>query len=155
MYIKDVYNYTPSPTDAAKQFIEQGRKEQIKKEVEQLVDDEFARLEEYADEYISDVAADRAERFLKRVLEGDEDAAMALLGDAKGSSRYRQIGCNKESPWSYLINGRLFETSGVTLRRRIVESHAELLRSERIKDLESVVEGLTEQVRALRDELER
>lgn len=155
MHISDVHEYSPDPTEVAKEFIDKGRKEQIKSVVEQLVEDEFDRLEEYADEYISQVAAHRAERFLERVLKGDDDAAMELLGDKRGGSRYRQMGYDDGKPWARLIHGRLFESGGVALRRQIVEAHAELLRNERIADLESVVEGLTQQVRELSVDLER
>jgi hypothetical protein len=155
MHISDVHEYSPGPTTVVEEFIAKGRKEQIKSAVEQLVEDEFERLREYGDEYISQVAAIRAERFLERVLNGDDDAAMALLGDKHGGSRYRQDGCNHGKPWANLINGRLFESGGVALRRRIVEAHAELLRNERIADLESVVAGLTQQVRELIADLER
>lgn len=155
MHISDVHEYSPEPTAVVEGFIAKGRKEQIKSVIEQLVEDEFDRLQEYGDEYISQVAADRAERFLERVLQGDDDAAMALLGDKRGGSRYRQMGCDHGKPWANLIHGRLFETGGVGLRRAIVEAHAELLRNERIADLESVVDGLTQQVRELTAELER
>lgn len=155
MHISDVHDYSPEPTSVVEEFISKGRKEQIKSVVEQLVEDEFDRLQQYGDEYISQVAADRAERFLERVLKGDDDAAMALLGDKHGGSRYRQMGCDNGKPWANLIHGRLFESGGIELRRQIVEAHAELLRNERIADLESVVEGLTQQVRELAADLER
>ena len=154
MHITDVHDYCPEPTEAVKEFIAQGRKDKIKSVIEDLVEDEFERLEEYADEYISQTAASRAEKFLERVLKGEEDAAMALLGDKHGGDRYRQLGYDAGKPWASLIHGTLFETGGIRLRRAIVEANADLLRNERIADLESIVDGLTQQVRELTAQLE-
>lgn len=155
MHISDVHEYSPEPTKVLEEFIATGRKKQIKSLVEQLVEDEYERLVEYGDEYISQVAAYRAELFLERVLDGDDDAAMALIGDKSGGSRHELIGYDHGKPWAHLIHGQLFETGGIALRRAIVEAHAELLRNERIADLESVVDGLSQQVRELTDDLER
>ncbi len=155
MHISDVHDYSPEPSKAAEEFIAEGRKKQIKGVIEELVNDEFDRLEEYANEFISQTAAARAEKFLERVLKGDEDAAMALLGDKHGGDRYRTLGYNAGKPWASLIHGRVFETDGIDLRKRVVEAHPELLKSERIKDLESVVDGLTQQIRQIELDLER
>lgn len=155
MHISDVHDYNPEPAKVAEDFIAEGRRKQIKGVIEQLVDDEFERLEEYANEFISQTAAARAEKFLERVLRGDDDAAMALLGDRNGGSRYHAFSSNAGKPWAELIHGKVFETGGIALRRLIVEAHADLLRNERIADLESVVAGLTQQVQKVTAELER
>ena len=155
MHISDVHDYTPEPTEVAKDFLSQGRHKQLKSIVEELINDEFERLQEYADEYISQTAASRAERFLERVLQGDNDAAMALLGDKSNGSRYRLVGCEQGQPWASLIHGTLFETGGIRLRRQIVEAHADLIRNERIADLESIIDGLSQQVRTLTAELDQ
>lgn len=153
MHISDVHEYKTAEHDkhsaVTKKFISQGRRKIIQNAIENLVSDEFDRLEDYANEHISDVAAERAERFLERVLNGDNDAAMELLGNHHGSDRYRTGGCDDGKPWANLIHGNLFETSGITLRRKIVEANSDLLKSERIADLESIVEGLSDQVRKL------
>lgn len=146
MFIKEVHDYTPAPAKVVDEWLSKNRRDQVKKVVEEIVDDQFTRLEEYANEHISQVAARRAEKFLELVLSGDKDAAMALLGDDIGGSRYRDM---TGDPWAKLIHGRLFESSGVALRRKIVEAHSDLLCHERIKDLESIVEGLTLQVKTL------
>ena len=156
MHISDVHDYGlhEDQTAVTAPFIALNRREQIKKELEQLVDDEFEQLQKYANEYISNLAADRAETFLERVLKGDDDAAKSLLlGDQCGSSRYRTGGCEEGKPWASLINGRLFESGGIELRRKIVEAHADLLKAERIADLESVVDGLSQQIRKLEAQL--
>ncbi len=155
MYISDVHNYNQEPAEVAKEFIHKNRRKHIKSEIEQLVDEEFDRLEEYSDKFLSQIAANRAEKFLEQVLKGDDDAAMALLGNKLGGDRYRISGCDEGKPWASLIHGRLFETGGIALRKAIVESHPELLQNERILDLESIVDGLSAQIRQLEKERDR
>jgi hypothetical protein len=149
MHISDVHDYSGEEHEVTKQFIEKGRREQIKREIDQLIEDEYDAFEQDANDYISRVAADRAEKFLERLLKGDDGAATALLGSGV-YDRHRAQG----EPWAELIHGRLFETDAIELRRRIVEAHAELIRSERIADLESIVEGLELQVSKLQRRLD-
>jgi len=153
MYIPDLNDYSPPSMEVAEKFLSENRRKGIVSEIEQIVSEEFDRLTEYADEHISGVAASRAGKFLTRVLNGDSDAAMSLFGDTMDGSRYRMSGSDASKPWAHLIHGTLFETDGIILRRKIVEAHAELLQNERIKDLESVVAGLSQQVRELTRDL--
>ena len=71
---------------------------------------------------------------------------MALLGSADNLDRYRSLGYDAGKPWSSVHFGNIFETSGIVMRRKLVEAHADLIESERIKDLESIVEGLRLQI---------
>jgi hypothetical protein len=155
MYIPDVHDYGSGEehASATEPFLSQHRRDGIKREIEELINEEYDRLDEFANEHISQVAAARAERFLEAVLEGDDDAAMKLLGD-RGGDRYRNVDYDTGKPWAHLIHGNLFETGGIRLRRKIVEAHAELLKSERIADLEAVVDGLSQQVRELERRLD-
>ena len=154
MYISDVHDYSEQPLpEVAQEFLSQGAKKQLKSVIEGIVEEEFDRLREYASEFLSQTAASRAEAFLERVLNGDDDAAMALLGNKLGGDRCKKFGSDEGQPWVHLIHGKLFETGGIALRRKIVEAHPELLRNERIADLESVVDGLTQQVRKLEADL--
>ena len=156
MHISDLHDYSGEKhEEKAQEFLSKSHKDGIKKEVEQIVDTEFDRLEEYASEYLSENAARRAGEFLERVLKGDDDAAMALLGDKHGGNRYRSCGYDKGKPWANIIHGKLFLSGGMELRRKIVEANVDLLRNERIADLESIVDGLTQQVREVSAELER
>ena len=156
MHISDVHEYgTNEEAEAiAKPFLDAPHKKALTSEIEEIVNIQFERLEHYAEEFISQTAADRAEKFLERVLKGDEDAAMALLGNKNDSDRYRSCGYDQGKPWSSVIHGRLFETSGIELRRKIVAAHPELLKSERIADLEAVVEGLTQQTAKLQRQVD-
>ena len=147
MHISDVHSYEVDETTEAlaKECITEARRKAIKEAVEAIIDDEYDRLDDYAEEHLRNVAASRAEHFLERVLEGDEDAVRQLLGD-NHSDRYRTSGYDSGKPWAELIHGRVFETGGIRLRRKIVEAHPELLRNERIADLESIIDGLTQQI---------
>lgn len=152
MYISDLHEDVERP-EVVKDFLHKSHKKAVTDAIEQIVESEFERLEDYADEFIADVAARRATKFLDRVLKGDKDAAMSLMGDRSGGSRIKQLGCDHGEPWAHLIHGSLFETDAIELRRKIVEAHVELLRDERIADLESIVAGLTKQVRELDKQL--
>ena len=147
MHIPDLHDYDPPMPDVAKQFLSDDSAKAITKQIkdiaETVLDDEFARLEDYAAEYISQLAAWRAEKFLERVLNGDIDAAKYLL--QSNCSRYR----NDCTPWANLIHGTLWQTDAMKLREQIVAAHADVIRNERILDLESIVDGLTKQVREL------
>lgn len=156
MHISEVHDYDGEPhEEKVNEFLSEGHRKGIKTEIERIFDDVADRMEEYAGEYLSQLAASRAEKFLEKVLSGDDDAAMALLGDRMGGDRYRLLGADANKPWARLIHGRLFESGGLALRRQIVDAHAELLKNERIKDLESVVDGLSQQIRKIEADLER
>ena len=138
----------------AEEFLSEGRKKEITSAIESIIEDEFYRLEEYASEHLNDVARRRAEGFLKTVLEGDHDAASELFG-AGSSSRYREIGWDAGKPWASIIHGSLFQSSQMKLREKLVAAHPDLLRNERIADLESIVDGLTRQIKSLESDLNR
>ena len=152
MYIKEVHDYScdDKHLERLRPFLDQGQVDSLKKVIDGLVRDEFDRMEEYASDYISDIAADRAESFLEKVIAGDKDAAIALLGNG---GRYADAGCKRGKPWAKMIHGNLSETSEIKIRRKIVEAHPDLIASERIKDLESIVDGLSRQVNELEERL--
>jgi len=154
-YIPDLHDYSNEPTEVVKDFLSEGRRKAIANEIQAMVDEEFDLLEERADEFISETAARRAEKFLERVLNGDEKAAMSLLGDDTGSSRYRMYCHDAGKAWASMIHGKLNETGEIKMRREIVEAHRDLITSERIKDLESVVKGLEDQIRKQDIEINR
>lgn len=138
----------------ATEFLTEERRKAMKRAVEEMVDDEFQRLEDYANDYITDVAARRAHDFLEAVLRGDENAATRLIGGTY-ADRYRKGGCDDGKPWASMIHGNLFTTQAVEIRRKIVEAHADLLRNARIADLEAVVDGLQQQIANQDAEIQR
>ena len=131
----------------AEKFLSEPVRKKFRSLLEEIVEEEFSRLEEYADEHISNVAAGRAYKFLRKVMEGDQKAMLQLLGSIWGDDlkmdRYKESGYDAGKPWPHLIHGEVFETDGITLRRKIVEAHADLLKTERMKDLEAIIHGLT------------
>ncbi len=154
-YIPDLHGSVERP-EQVKEFLSSVSKNQVKKVVQQIVDDEFDRLEEHADYFIADTAAERAKRFLERVLSGDEEAARALFCTAHNWDRVKSCGSDKGESWAFqLVDGNLFLTDTMEIRRRIVEAHTDLLKSEWILDLESIVEGLRKQIREMQARLDR
>ena len=155
-HISDLHDYgneeTQAEADRHKGLLE-GNRKAITAEIEQIVNNEFDRLEKYASEFICQTAAYRAQNYLEKVLAGDEKAAAELL-DADHRSRYRQGGYKDGEPWPSLIHGRLFLTRSMELRKAIVEAHADLIRNERIADLEAAVDGLTQQLQRTERDLE-
>ncbi len=137
----------------AKSFISEKRIKKIRGELKELFDDELFNLEDYAGQHISEVAFQRANRFIERVLDGDIDAAGSIFG-CDWPGRYVGTGFADEGkPWAKLIHGNLNLTGTMALRKKLVEAHADLLTNERIKDLESIEDGLTQQVRKLEADL--
>jgi len=90
-----------------------------------------------AHESVSQVAAERAKRFLEAVLKGEADAAENLFG---------LKGFDGRKVFHPVIHGRIFESEPIKLRRELVEAHADLLRDARIADLEALLEGARAQV---------
>lgn len=159
MHISDVHDYSCAQVEEmeqkAKEYLTPEHEKLLSNAFYEVIDAEYNRLEENAAEFLENCAASRAETFLKRVLDGDEKAAMALLGDERGGDRHKQYGYDAGEPWAKMIHGNLFETSGIEMRRQIVEAHPDLIISERIKDLESIVEGLKLQIKKQDQEIER
>jgi hypothetical protein len=139
----------------AKDLVPTRHREAIKSEIAELVNLEFDRLEENAAYYLTQTAADRAERYIDEILKGNPEAAARLFGDDSHSSRYKQGGHDSGEAWAKVYHGRLFEPEAMKIRREIVEANADLLSNERIKDLESVVEGLRLQINGLEQQLEQ
>ena len=127
MHIPDVHEYSDDAADAeAKRVIPTLNRDAIVNELQALLSVEYDRLEEEAGYFITQTAATRAERFLEKVLSGDEDAAKALFSESD-ASRYRRDGVDSGSPWASVIHGRVFETSVVALRPLVLLDCFDLL----------------------------
>ena len=135
-----------------------GNKERFKKALENVFQEVFNEhhdwLEDNAPANLRASAVERAQKLLKAVLEGDEEAASALF-ECGDSGRYRQIGCDKGKPYACSIHGKLHLTPRQKLREALVEKHADILKNERILDLESQVEGLRQQIVKANERLEK
>ena len=156
MFIKELHDNDQEEAclEIAQKFLSRDRTKRIRDEIKGIFDDESREFEDYAEEFLTEMAAFRAHRFLEAVMRGDKDAAARLLG-ADNSSRYKGIGYEAEEPWTRCIHGKLFETDPMQWRRMLAEEHAGLIRDERIKDLESQVEGLRQQIVSLEEQRER
>ena len=126
----------------------------LEKVFQEVFNEHHDWLESNAPANIQGAAVERARKLLAAVLEGDEEAASALF-ECGDSSRYKQIGCDEGEPWACSIHGNLHLPSAQKLRQAIVEKHADLLKSERILDLESQVEGLRLQIVEANERLEK
>jgi len=80
-----------------------------------------------------------AESAVEAILNGDENAMRRYLSCQDG----RYNGRDGEHP---VIHGKLFETGAIKLRKQVVDAHPELLKNERILDLEDQVKSLVAQV---------
>jgi len=89
-----------------------------------------------------------AERAIEAVLNGDEDQFRRwLYADKRGYTGRERAG--------EVIHGKLFESSAIKLRKKIVDAHPVLLKDERIIDLETQVKALVAENNKQRDEIER
>lgn len=159
MHIPDLHDYQMSDTETqeakAKEFLTPEHKKLVAESIYYVMDEQYNKLEDYAAEFLENCASSRAESFFKKVLSGDKDAALALFGDRLDSDRFKQLGIDSGEPWVHLIRGSIFETDGIKMRRQLVEAHPDIITSERIKDLESIVEGLKQQIKKQDKEIER
>lgn len=89
-----------------------------------------------------------AEEAIDAILRGDEDTMRARLSCVEGN----WTGRDRKHP---VIHGRLFEQGAIALRKQIVDAFPDLLKNERILDLEDQVKSLTGQVTKLNADMER
>lgn len=82
---------------------------------------------------------DMATSAVLSILKGDDQQMRKYLSCQEG----HYTGRDRDHP---VIHGKLFETGAVELRKQAVEAHAELLKNERILDLEDQVRSLVQQV---------
>jgi hypothetical protein len=85
---------------------------------------------------------------LEAILLGDDELLRRYLGCPRGG----YAGRDKEHP---VIHGKLFETGGIALRKKIVDEHAQVLKDERILDLEDQVASLVKQVNKANEDKDR
>jgi len=139
-------------------FIE-SNKEQFKKQINSLMSDVFDKhyywLEENAPLSLSEESVSRAKKLLAAVLEGDNEAAGALFETGHDSRRVNEIFNNAGKPWSEIIRGKMHQTDAITLRQKLCELYPDLLKNERILDLESQVESVTRQLAEANKDLSR
>jgi hypothetical protein len=116
--------------------------EHVKKQLKSVLDDiesdiDFQMKENIAGN-LSHFVCDMANKVVAALLAGDEK----LMRQYLSCEEYGYLGRNHTT----VIHGKLFESSPIEIRRKIVEAFPDLLKTERILDLESQVEALVKEV---------
>ena len=87
---------------------------------------------------LADYVAEMADRSMQAILNGDEEELR----------RYLHCGANQWTGREHnhqVIHRQLFESGALALRKQIVDAYPELLKSERILDLESQLAAVVEE----------
>lgn len=153
---------TQSPDEALRErlqsLLQSAMPEDVMKVARRKIDDVFDEISDrfwrwIKDEMASELAsyaADMAKEIVEEIIAGDEDKLRRLLrckeGEYTGRDGDHFVSDN---------DGKLYEVHALRMRRRIVDAYPDLLKNERILDLEDQVRGLVKQVTDLRAELER
>jgi hypothetical protein len=151
----------PDPTGydvrlALSNLIAEGLSEQamtkIKKQVKDICDEIESDLDWGIKDNLSinlaDFTCDMANKAVKALLAGDEK----LMRQYLSCREYDYTGRDREHA---VIHGTLSEYSPITLRKQIVDAFPDLLKNERILDLESQVASLVKQVNAEKSRADR
>lgn len=108
--------------------------------------------------------ADMAERAVEQMLRGNDDQMRRYLSCDKRGEDGQYIGWTGRSD-GYgrerrpeeqhpVIHGRLFETGAIELRKLVAQANENLIRDERIRDLEDQIKSLVAQVNKANSERE-
>ena len=123
-----------------------------------IEDDIMYRLKDDMAPNLVSFVEDMARKTVECLLEGNADQMRRYLSCEKRADDGQYIGWRRRfNPGAWgarqlvvdqhpIIHGELFEQGCVRLRRDIVNAHADLLKNERILDLEDQVRSLVEQV---------
>lgn len=129
----------------------------INKQVDRIRDDiESDIMYRLKDELAPNLAAfvtDMAKRTVTAILEGNECEMRRYLScenptywNGRSDADNPFTNPRKIEEWHQIIHGKLYESGCVALRKAIVEAHADLLKNERILDLEDQIKSLIVQV---------
>ena len=109
---------------------------------------------------------DMAKKSVEAILRGSDDELRRYLSCERRAEDGTYTGWTGRSDWvgpyrerephehHPVIHGHLFENSAVSLRRQVVDAHPDLLKDERVRDLEDQVTSLVAQVTKLTREKE-
>lgn len=131
---------------------EKGLKKAVDNIINDIESDVMYRLKDDLAPNLSAWVEEMAQRTVEQLLEGNESQMLRYLHCDKGQWTGRSTEDiaygRKRLPheWHSVIHGRLFEQGSLLLRKKIVDAHAELLKNQRILDLEDQVNGLVAQV---------
>jgi len=140
----DMYEKRNELADSIQKFLDdEDSLKGLKSKVNDALADAQANLEYW-------IQSDMANNLAAFVHQMAKDAIEALLaGDEQNMRRYlhceRGYYTGRDRDHS-VIRGTLFETGAIELRKKIVNAHPELLKNERILDLEDQVASLVKQL---------
>ena len=126
----------------------------INAKVKSAMDEAYEAMESDLREYLAPQILDYAERRVKdilhAILSGDESYFRTLVGSDEagytGRFQVRSWGAPQDPADQHrIICGKLSEHNPLALRKKLVEAYPELLKSERILDLEDQVASLVAQ----------
>jgi hypothetical protein len=140
----DIYEKRNELADSIQRFLdEEDSLKGLKSKVSDALIEAQANLEYWIQsDMANNLAAfvhQMAKEAIEAMLNGDEDTMRRHLHCQRGY----YTGRDREHP---VIHGKLFETGAIELRKGIVNAHPELLKNERILDLEDQVASLVKQV---------
>lgn len=153
--------------DKLRECLAKGISEDAMKAVKKAADDILYQIEGDLDYRLKDDLApnlsafvvEMAKNTVEQLLAGNEDQMRRYIGCERNRWNGRSDGETwRPRPiheWHSVIHGRLFEQGHLAVRKAIVEAHAELLKNERILDLEDQVKSLVEQVNRANAEKEK
>ena len=128
----------------------------LRKVADSFEDDFMWNLKDNLACNLTGYVADMAERAVEQMLAGNDDQMRRYLScDKRGEDgQYigwtgRSDGSGAEKPIERqhpVIHGKLFEQGALLLRKKVAEANEELLKDERIRDLEDQVKSLVAQV---------
>lgn len=126
----------------------------MKKKLQGLTDDlydyiEYSLKDDLAGN-LSSLVRQMSDNVIEQLLAGNEDQMRRYLHCDLGGYNGRD-GMDR----FIVMHGKLYEHSPITLRRQIVEAFPDLLRNERIADLEAQVAALVKEVNHLKADKER
>lgn len=124
-------------------LLDDNSKKKIKKEIDNLLyiiegDLEYELLERLRNS-LSDHTRKMAENAIDAILNGDEDRLRQYLS----CTEYGWTGRDTDHS---VIHGTLFETGAIALRKKIIDAYPDLLKNERILDLEAQLNSVIKQV---------
>lgn len=115
------------------------------------------RLREDMPSHLASVAREAAAKAIEAVLDGNEDELRRWLSCDSGAYTGRASEgyfARSQAEAHPIIHGKLFEQGAVALRKRIVDAHADLLKTERILDLEDQLRSVVIQHNEVKHALE-
>lgn len=116
------------------------------------------RLREAMPQHLAHAVEQAAVRSIEAVLNGDEKELRRWLSCDAGSytGRAGEGAFARSTVDAHpIIHGKLFETGAVALRKQVVDAHADLLKNERILDLEDQLASAVAQFNKLQADFER